>query len=47
MLVIALIVHADDPIREREHALSFLIPFLTVFMAGPGKYSLDNLFIKN
>jgi putative oxidoreductase len=46
MLVVALIVHADDPMREREHALSFLIPFLTIFLAGPGKYSLDNLFMK-
>jgi putative oxidoreductase len=46
MLVVALIVHADDPMREREHALSFLVPFLTIFLAGPGKYSLDNLFMK-
>lgn len=46
MMVIALIVHADDPMREREHALSFLCPFLTIFLAGPGKYSLDNLFMK-
>ena len=46
MVVVALIVHADDPMREREHALSFLYPFLTIFMTGPGKYSLDNLFMK-
>jgi putative oxidoreductase len=46
MVVIALIVHADDPMREREHAISFLVPFLLIFMAGPGKYSLDNLFMK-
>jgi len=46
MIVIALVVHADDPFREREHALSFLCTFLTIFMAGPGKYSLDNLFMK-
>lgn len=46
MLVVALIVHADDSMREREHALSFLVPFLTIFLAGPGKYSLDNLFMK-
>ena len=46
MVVIALVVHADDPMREREHAISFLIPFLTIFMAGPGKYSVDNLILK-
>jgi len=46
LVVIALVVHAGDPIKEREHAFSFLFPFLTLLLAGPGKYSLDNLFMK-
>lgn len=46
MAVIAFIVHSGDPIKEREHALTFLVTFLALFLTGPGKYSLDNLFMK-
>lgn len=46
MTVIALIVHASDPIKEREHALTFLFIFLALFLIGPGKYSLDRFLLK-
>lgn len=43
MLTAIFIVHADDPWRRQEFALMFLIPFLTLLIAGPGRYSIDNL----
>ena len=47
MLVGAAIFHADDPWQKKEFALLYLIPFVTVFLAGPGKYSLDRIIFKN
>ncbi len=46
MLVVAFVIHAGDPIKEREHAFSFLFPFLTLFLAGQGKYSIDNFLLR-
>jgi len=43
MLVGAAIFHADDPWQKKEFALLYLI----VFLAGPGKYSLDRIIFKN
>lgn len=44
MAVVAFMVHGSDPLSEKEHALLFLIPYLTLFITGPGKYSLDYFF---
>lgn len=41
MLVAALIVHADDPFAKKEFALLYAFPFITLLLAGGGKYSLD------
>jgi len=41
MLVAFFIVHSEDPFRRKELALVYLIPFITVFITGAGKYSLD------
>lgn len=41
MIVAAVIVHSEDSFAVKEHALLFLIMFLTILMLGPGKYSLD------
>ena len=46
MTVIAFIVHAHDPMRQKEHAFTFLFTFIALFLIGPGKYSVDNLFMK-
>ena len=46
MAVVGFIIHAHDPMREKEHALTFLFIFLALFLTDPGKYSLDNLFMK-
>ncbi len=43
MLVAVFYAHAGDTILQREHALSFLIPYLAIFLMGPGRYSLDAL----
>lgn len=42
MAVAAFIIHADDPFAKKEFALLYLIPFLSLFFTGPGKYSLDS-----
>lgn len=47
MLVAATVQHADDPWQKKEFALLYLIPFVTVFLSGPGKYSLDRILFKN
>jgi len=41
MGVAAFVVHAADPIGKKEHALLFLIAFLAIFLAGPGRFSVD------
>mgnify|MGYP000524493393 CR=1 FL=1 len=41
MLVAAFVVHADDPFGQKEKALLYALGFLVVFLAGPGKFSID------
>ncbi len=41
MLVAFFFVHLNDPIGKQEKALLYLAVFLTIFLAGPGKYSID------
>jgi len=41
MLVAATIVHAQDPFGTKEKALLFLVSFITIFLLGPGKFSVD------
>lgn len=41
MFVVAFIVHANDPFNQQELALLYLVPFVTIFLTGPGRYSLD------
>lgn len=43
MIVIVCVVHLNDPWGKKEFGLLFLIPFLVIFLSGPGKYSLDQL----
>ena len=42
MLTLVFIVHANDPFRIKEHAVSFLVPYIALFLTGPGRYSLDH-----
>ncbi|MCF8277816.1 MAG: DoxX family protein [Flavobacteriales bacterium] len=41
MVVAVFIIHAEDPFSKQEFGLLFLVPYLTLFLAGPGKFSLD------
>ncbi len=41
MAVAAFIVHSSDDVGTREKALVYLIAFIAIFLAGPGKYSID------
>lgn len=41
MTVVTFIIHGDDPFDKKEHALLFLIPYITLFITGPGKFSID------
>jgi putative oxidoreductase len=45
MLVAVFYIHADDPFSKQEFGLLYLIPYVTLFFTGPGKFSLD-AFIK-
>lgn len=40
-LVIAFVIHGSDPFGDKEHALLYLIPSITLLLSGAGKYSLD------
>lgn len=42
MTVVTFIIHGDDPFDKKEHALLFLIPYITLFLTGPGKFSIDS-----
>lgn len=35
------LAHASDPYDIKEMALLFLVCYITIFLAGPGRYSLD------
>ena len=41
MLVAVFIIHADDPFSKQEFGILYLIPYITLFLTGPGKLSLD------
>ena len=41
MIVAAFIVHAEDSFGTKEKALLYALCFLVIFLAGPGKYSIN------
>ena len=41
MLVAAFVVHLHDDFGTKEKALLYLVGFVVVFLAGPGKYAID------
>jgi putative oxidoreductase len=47
MLVAAFVAHAGDPFGKKEMALLYLLVYITLFITGPGKYSIDNALGKN
>jgi putative oxidoreductase len=41
MLVAVFFVHLHDPFAKMELALLYLIPYMALLIAGPGKFSVD------
>ncbi len=41
MLVAALIIHGDDPWSNKEFALLYALPFVTLGLTGAGRFSVD------
>ena len=46
MVMAILIGHVGQPFLAREHAFSFLVPFIVLFLTGPGRYSVDQALKK-
>lgn len=42
-IVIAFVVHGEDPIKEKELILMYFATYVALFLTGPGRYSLDSL----
>jgi putative oxidoreductase len=47
MLVAAFIAHGPDPFGRKEAALLYFLIYLTLFVIGSRKYSVDYLITKN
>lgn len=43
MCIASLVVHHGDPFATKELAVVYLVVFVLMFIAGPGKYALDRL----
>jgi len=43
MAVVVFMVHGSDSLDDKEHGLLFLVPYIVLFITGPGKHSLDYL----
>ena len=41
MLVAAFIIHGQDPFGDKEMALIYLFGYISIWLLGPGRYSLD------
>jgi putative oxidoreductase len=46
MGVAVFVIHANDPFSKQELGLLYLLPYLTLFFTGPGKYSVDKMMGK-
>ena len=46
MVVAAFVVHGDDPFKKQELALLYAAGTLTLLLTGPGRLSVDALFVK-
>lgn len=43
LIVIVFVVHGSDPLKKKELALFFLLAYSTLFLTGPGKFSVDGV----
>lgn len=44
MAIAAFYIHGADPLGDKEMALLYGTAFLTLFLSGPGRLSLDGVF---
>ena len=47
MVVAVGVIHLNDPMDKKEHALLFLLPYLALFLLGSGRFSVDAFLSKN
>ena len=47
MMVAFFVVHSQDPFAAKELALVYLIVYVSLFICGPGRFSLDALLAAN
>jgi putative oxidoreductase len=46
MAIISFSIHGSDPLGDKEHAFLYLFAYVSVFLTGAGKYSIDSVFFK-
>ncbi|MCM1312941.1 MAG: DoxX family protein [Bacteroides sp.] len=46
MAVAFFVVHAADPMSAKELAFVYLVSFVLLYVAGPGRYSIDYMFCR-
>lgn len=46
MCIAFFVIHAGDPLTAKELSLMYLTLFVLLFIAGPGKYSVDGVIRK-
>lgn len=46
MLVALFIIHSSDPLAKQELPVLYALAYLTLFLVGPGKYSMDQVIFK-
>lgn len=46
MCIAFFIVHSEMPLASKELSLIYLIIFILMFIAGPGRFSADNIVIR-
>ena len=44
MVIAIFLVHGGDPFEKKEMALLYFTGYVGLFLKGPGKYSLDQMF---
>lgn len=47
LLVAVLVVHINDPFVRQELGLLYLLSYFTLLVAGPGKFSVDQLISRS
>ncbi|GGZ18412.1 hypothetical protein GCM10007049_08210 [Echinicola pacifica] len=47
MVVAAFVAHAGDPFGNKELPLMYLASFVTLFLTGPGAFSMDAQMLRN